>query len=307
MTRRVKAAAAIVVGMSLSAVLPSGEVGAAPGGECDIPNGSDFCVDDGSEVPGQPAAPAAHPEGRSSEGGGDRGPRCTWRQDGVVGPAGGVDGGPFLEVAGTKSPGAELQAEVCDGVYTGRVRGVPAGTPAPAPALPAPELLASIVRVRLEGSLPEPTVASTPAPGVAALVGYPSFVSVTNWTGVVTEGECDPTGLLCVTVTATPALRFSPGEPDSPVLECAGPGVPFDPAGDPFEQAAAAEACAHPYRLRTGVDGRPGEWPGEVTVVWELAWSSTSGARGPLAPVEKSAPVPRAVNEVQTVVVSAGE
>jgi hypothetical protein len=280
-------------------------VAAAPADECPL---KDFCVSDEVETPGAPATPASQ-GGDEGRAGGHRstGPVCRWKQSGVAGPAGGVDGGPFLEVVGTKSPEAALYAEVCDGVYTGRVRWVPAGTPAPAPAPPAPELLASIVRVRLEGSLPEPTVASTPAPGVAALVGYPSFVSVTNWTGVVTEGECDPTGVLCVTVTATPAMRFSPGEPDSSVLECAGPGVPFDPAGDPLEQAAAAEACAHPYRVRTGVDGRPGEWPGEVTVVWELAWSSTSGARGSLAPVEKSASVPRGVNEVQTVVESAGE
>jgi hypothetical protein len=113
--------------------------------------------------------------------------------------------------------------------------------------------------------------------------------------------------VLCVTVAATPSMQFSPGEPDAPVMECAGPGVPFDPDGDPFVQAAAPEACAYPYRLRTGVDGRPAVWPGAVTVVWELVWSSTSGAGGSLPAIEKPASVPRAVGEVQTVVVSAGE
>jgi hypothetical protein len=84
--------------------------------------------------------------------------------------------------------------------------------------------------------------------------------------------------------------------------------VPFDPAGaHPDVQAAAPEACAYPYRLRTGVGGRPDAWPGVVTVAWELVWSSTSGAGGSLPPVEKSASVPRVVDEVQTVVVSAGE
>jgi hypothetical protein len=184
---------------------------------------------------------------------------------------------------------------------------VAADAPPPAPAPPAPELLAAIVRVRLEGSLPTPTVESSPPQGVAALVGYPSFVSVTNWTGVVTDRECAPTGLLCVTVTARPALRFSPGEPDAAVKECVGPGVALDPAGDPFAQAAAAGACTYPYRLRTGVEGRPPSWPGVVTVVWDLTWSSTSGAGGSLAAVEKSADVPRAVDEVQTLVVSAGD
>jgi hypothetical protein len=149
-------------------------VAAAPTDECPL---KDFCVSDEIETPGEPATPASQ-GGDEEHAGGHRatGPVCTWEESGVAGPAGGVDGGPFLEVVGTKSPGAALQAEVCDGVYTGRVRWVAAGTPAPTPAPPAPELLASIVRV------PEPTVASTPAPGVAALVGYPSFVSVTNWT-----------------------------------------------------------------------------------------------------------------------------
>jgi hypothetical protein len=303
MTRLVGPTVAALLAVLLC-VVPGTPAGAAPSDDCPL---KDFCVSDQVETPGAPATPVSQGEGEQRGGGGGAtGPVCTWEQSGVAGPAGEGDGGPFLDVDGTASPGAEFYAEVCDGVYTGRVRWVPADTPAPAAPVPSPEQLASIVRVRLEGSLPAPTVASTPAPGRPALVGYPSFVSVTNWTGVVTDGECDPTGVLCVNVTATPSMRFSPGEPGAPVVECAGPGVPFDPAADPFEQAASRDACAHPYRLRTGVEGRPGAWPGEVTVVWELAWSSTSGAGGSLEPVEKSASVPRAVNEVQTVVVSAG-
>ena len=296
-------AALLAVSLSLTS---STFASAAPSDDCPL---KDFCVSDEVEAPGAPATPAAQGDGKERGGGsgGGAGPVCTWEQSGVAGPAGEGDGGPFLDVAGTPSPGAEFYAEVCDGEYTGQVRWVPADTPAPSAPLPAPEQLAAIIRVRLEGSLPAPAVESTPAPGVAAFVGYPSFVSVRNWTGVVTDRECDPTGVLCVRVTATPSLRFLPGEPDAPVKECAGPGVAFDPAGDPFEQAATPEACAYPYRLRTAVNGRPEVWPGVVTVVWELAWVSTSGAGGPLPAVEKSASVPRVVDEVQTVVVSAGE
>ncbi|MFW6033535.1 MAG: hypothetical protein ACOC9R_00255 [bacterium] len=225
----------------------------------------------------------------------------------MAGPAGQVDGGPFLEVLGTASPGAELHAEVCDGVYTGRVRWVPVGPGSATAPVPAPEQLASVIRARLEGRLPAPTVDSTPEPGVASFVGFPSFVSVRNWTGVVRDGECDATGALCVTVTATPGLRWSPGEPEAPVVECAGSGTRFDPAEDPHVQAAVAGACAYQYRMRTAVDGRPEVWPGVVSVVWDLTWSSTSGAGGSLPAVEKSAVVPRAVDEVQTVVQSAGE
>jgi hypothetical protein len=302
--------ATLVLTALVAAVLWStgaaGAAAAAPADECPL---LDFCVSDEVETPSEPATPVTNGGGGQGPGtgGGAPGPVCTWEQSGVAGPAGQGDGGPFLVVEGAPSPGAEFYAEVCDGVYTGRVRWIAPGDPTPAAPLPTPEQLASVVRVRLEGTLPAPTVASTPEHGAPALVGYPSFVSVTNWTGVVTDRECDPTGLLCVTVVATPSLRFAPGEPDAPVLECAGPGARFDPAGDPFEQAAAGNACAHPYRLRTGVSGRPAEWPGEVTVMWALTWSSTSGARGSLEPVEKSAAVPRTVNEVQTVVESAGE
>lgn len=297
-----------VVAIALASVpMLSSPAAADPGCAPD----SDYCAGDDLTTPGtsneRPATPVGSQPTGAGNGGGDPGPVCTWEQSGVAGPAGQGDGGPFLDVEGAPSLGAEFYAEVCDGVYTGRVRWVTPGTPTPAAPLPSPEQLASVVRVRLEGTLPAPTVASTPELGVPALVGYPSFVSVTNWTGVVTDRECDPTGLLCVTVTATPSLLFAPGEPDAPVLECAGPGTRFDPAGDPFEQTASGDACAHPYRLRTGVSGRPTAWPGEVTVAWALAWVSTSGASGSLEPVEKSAAVARTVNEVQTVVESAGE
>jgi hypothetical protein len=198
--------------------------------------------------------------------------------------------------------------ESCNGGFTGASRWSVPGDPAPAPVLPAPGILASVIRVRLEGSLPAPQVSSTPAAGVPAIVGYPSFVSVGNWTGVVRDRECDPTGRLCVTVTATPAMRWSPGEPDAAAKECRGPGVAFDPEGPaPEEQAAAPEACAYAYQSRTGVESRPRQWPGVVTVEWALVWESSLGGGGSLPSVSKSAPVARAVNEVQTIVVSAGE
>lgn len=144
-------------------------------------------------------------------------------------------------------------------------------------------------------------MASDPPSGVASLVGFPSFVTVSNWTGTVTDEECF--GLLCVEVEATPSTSWSPGEPDTAPVACEGPGVRFDPNGPPPElQAADPQTCTHEFGLRTGVEGRPGEWPGSVTVTWDLEWSSTSGTAGTLEPVEKSTPVGRVVDEVQTVV-----
>ena len=50
---------------------------------------------------------------------------------------------------------------------------------------------------------------------------------------------------------------------------------------------------------------RRAEWPGVVSVTWGLTYTSPSGD-GALPDVVKSTPLPRAVDEVQTVVESAG-
>lgn len=165
---------------------------------------------------------------------------------------------------------------------------------------PGPRDIAEGVRGRIVGTLPGPTVASSPADGVPAIVGMPVFVQVTNWTGVVTMQECAG---FCVTVTAVPSLTFNPGEVDAPAVACAGPGTAYLPDGPPAqEQARADGACTYTYGLRTGVPGRPPAWSGSVSVTWAITWSATTGASGALTPVTRSADLPRAVEEVQTVV-----
>lgn len=164
-----------------------------------------------------------------------------------------------------------------------------------------PENLAALARGRLVGELPPPVVESSPPLGTSSIVGVPVFVAVANWTGVVSASEC--AGGLCVTVTATPSVRFDPGEPGSGSVACAGAGSRYVPGGPPPEvQASAPGACAWAYRLRTGAAGRPAAWPGQLAVTWTLGWTATSGASGSLPPVTRAAAVPRPVAEVQTVV-----
>lgn len=168
------------------------------------------------------------------------------------------------------------------------------------PATPAN--LATIARGRLIGVLPQPTVGSSPPVGTAAIVGVPVFVEVTNWTGVLTENEC--AGGMCVTVTATPLLTFVPAETGSSSAGCAGSGSRYDPDGESAEaQASEDGACTYTYRLRTGVEGRPSAWPGSVSVTWTISWTASSGASGSLPAVIRSTALPRAVEEVQAVVV----
>jgi len=165
-----------------------------------------------------------------------------------------------------------------------------------------PANLAASVRGRLLGVLPQPSLDSSPPVGTAAIVGVPVFVDVTNWTGVVTQAEC--AGGMCVTVTATPTLRFTPGETGSSSVRCAGSGSRYDPDGDSADDQASEDgACAYEYRLRTGEQGRPSAWPGSVSVTWTISWTASTGASGSLPAVTRTTLLPRAVNEVQTVVV----
>lgn len=164
-----------------------------------------------------------------------------------------------------------------------------------------PGQTATDVRARLEGSLPQPTIAASPAIGTASIISVPVFVAVTNWTGIVTDAGC--AGAVCVTVTATPTLYFSPGEPAASSIACAGSGSRFDAAKDLKLQAATSGACAYSYRQRTGVSGRPAAWPGVVSVSWVISWRANTGETGTLPSVTRSTALPRSVQEIQTIIV----
>lgn len=169
-----------------------------------------------------------------------------------------------------------------------------------------PEIVANDLWVELSGTLPSPMIGSDPEPDVNAIIDVPVFVEVTNWTGVLRPERCEAG--FCVNVTVTPALRFRPGEPDSSTISCAGSGSRYDPAGPDIEtQAAVPGACSHAYRHRTGIEGRPAQWPGDVTVTWTITWTSSAGNSGSLPSVSRTTNAPRGVDEVQTVVVGGEE
>jgi hypothetical protein len=293
----------VIVGAVASATLRVGAAGSEPQqAGCD--RGDDYCVGDEITIPGHPSRPGGQPAPSSPGSSGQSGqqvsqPRCTWvRLPDAPGR------GPR---AADGSPGSSsLTMLNCDGQMVGPIgwrfpNEGPAATPAAAAAIPDLGQMARQIAVRLEGRLPSPELVASPAPGVPAVVHHPAFVAVANWTGTVTDDEC--AFMLCVTVTATPTLRWRPGEPGTATLRCDGAGTRFDPQGPrPQAQAVAAGACAHAYRLRTGAAGRPDHWAGEVTVTWNLTWSSTTGSGGSLPAVSRSVALPRAVDEVQAVI-----
>ena len=273
----------------------SAQAAAEPRRQLPCPPSRDYCVEAGDETPAEPGSP-----GGSTGSGPDR---CTSVPFGGPETGDGIGLGLPNDPGPRPAPDSVLLYVACEGETTGRVVWWTPGDPPPT----SPAALARVVRARLEGDLPPPVVSSSPPAGVAAIIGFPSFVSVENWSGAVSDSECDPSvPSFCVTVVAEPSLTWLPGEPGVDPVPCAGSGTRFDPtAGAPEAQAAAEGACAHAYRLRTGVVGRPGEWPGVAIVSWELVYVSPEGG-GALPAVVKSAPVPRAVDEAQTVVESAG-
>jgi hypothetical protein len=188
------------------------------------------------------------------------------------------------------------------------------------PVPPSPELVAQWLMATVP--VERPDVVVHPAVDVAAILEVPSFIQVTNWVGQQTPRDC--LGGVCVSITATPTLSFDPGESDpatgwtASTVPCEAPGTQFDPdsglAGTPYDpggaeprdQAEVQGACAHAYRLRTGVGERPGEWPGSVSITWEATWSSdVSGVEGEFDPITMSTDVPRQVDEIQAPVVDA--
>ena len=251
-------------------------------------------------VPGSPGAsggPSGVPAGNGTRpAGGPASQPAPCRWDTVAPPPG------VREEFPDAPPDATWQIYVCDGVPVGSfasLRWVPAGGGAPSePTPPAPEVVATLVLARVKAEMEAPTLATDPPAGVAAVVNAPVFVEVTNWQPEIVVTDC-VLGV-CVTMTATPALAFDPGD-GSGAIGCVPPGSRYDPALPLADQAEGG--CAHVYRQRTGAEGRPGAWPGQVTVTWSVSWTSNVGASGSYDPLSFSTSLARAVDEVSTVVV----
>ena len=276
-------AAAIIAAAMIGAASPAG---AAEPGQCAEYSPLGYCVEWDTPTPGHP--------GVDGGGGGHPTVVCYW----VTIPDDlSQDPTTWIEFGLTPPPAGVTvvwQSRECsDGSVRLDIRWIIPATPAN---------LAASVRGRLLGVLPQPSVDSSPPVGTAAIVGVPVFVDVTNWTGIRTEDEC--AGGTCVTVTATPSLTFIPGETASSPVGCAGSGSRYDPdGGSTAVQASSAGACAYKYRLRTGAQGRPSVWPGSVSVTWSVSWTASSGASGSLPAVTRATALPRAVEEVQAVVI----
>ena len=298
--------AIVCAGTAVGVGVGSGPADAAPQ-DCEKRGGKGQCVTElPVTVPGTPAAGSENPSGVPSGNSGQPASRsaapsytCRWATvgDPPDSAKAAFPGAP---------PDAIWQVFICgegaavfgSGGGTGWRWLPPGGGPPSAPTPPEPGVVAALVFARVKAEMVAPTLATDPPVGVAAVVNTPVFVEVTNWQPEIVESDCILG--VCVTMTATPALAFDPGD-GSGAIGCVPPGSRYDPARPLMEQAEGA--CAHVYRQRTAAEGRPGAWPGQVTVTWSVSWTSNVGASGSYDRLSFAASLPRVVEEVSTVVV----
>jgi hypothetical protein len=183
-----------------------------------------------------------------------------------------------------------------------------------APTPPPPITVAQRYWAEVEGTLERPVLQTSPPAGSPIVVDQPAFFAVANWEVPTPPSECDTSTpvTVCVSLHFEPTLLIDPGEPGVPTFECAPPGSWYDPASalTPVEQASDG-ACAHIYRQRTGVAGRPDSWDARAIVAWRVTWSSdqpVAGVGGSLGTHNLTSEIlPRQVDEVQGIVVETGD
>jgi hypothetical protein len=265
--------------------------------------------------------PTADPATNSvSPSGQPQGPVCTWI---TVHPDNGLLADQIaaeLQASGStlgSRPSEDYLLEVqhcpdeaSDGLYTDGRWIDPDADPAADDGVDVEQLREDLY-ARVAGNLPMPEISSNPELGQPWYVNAPMFVSIDNWEedeswdGSFTDQECDPNDPnFCAYVEAHPAMVFDPGDGTGD-LGCEAPGEPFQPDiwADPFEQHDWDSTCSHIFELRSGVDDRPEEWPGEVCIVWTIDWWDDDGGEGTYEdPARNCAELPREVNGVNAIV-----
>lgn len=138
------------------------------------------------------------------------------------------------------------------------------------------------------------------------LTGLETWIWVENW-GPASRSAT--VGGVTATVTATPVRQewdFDPGSNDSELEGgCGEAGTAWDPS-----RPAEAQHSGCTFTFRHSSAGRPfpyrDAYEAELTVVYEMAWTSNVGAGGPLGEVRRAVVRPVPVGEQQALNESGG-
>lgn len=137
---------------------------------------------------------------------------------------------------------------------------------------------------------PSPSVATSPAIGVPAVVDLDTWLWIDDpWSPLV---ESEVQGGVAVEVVASPtSVRWDFG--DGGAVVCAGPGVVWS-------ETAGSTDCAH--RFDRSSAGQPGDaYASTVTVTWTLTWSLNGTDQGSFGTLDRSAALAVAVAETQAI------
>ena len=168
----------------------------------------------------------------------------------------------------------------------------------------APRALGLDGRAHLSRILPTPTIATAPPAAHGVVKDAIWFWTTTAWQPMsVTAWIPGPNGPVWATTTAVPGrLVVDPGDGGlgtGPAV-CTGPGQPWTPdLGDD-----AVSTCAYTYPHSSVLAPGVHSFPARMSIEWDVSWTSSSGAGGPLAPLRTSAAAAITVGEIQAVVTS---
>lgn len=139
-------------------------------------------------------------------------------------------------------------------------------------------------------------------PNGFAYVQTPTFfwLPEEQWAPIsVTASLEDVSATVSATVTATPTrLQIDPGD-HTALFECLGP-IPAYAPGLPSENFPG---CKHVYTHSSALADTPGAWPVTITLVWDVAWSGSTGVGGTLAELTTTSTLDLPVAEIQAIVV----
>lgn len=155
-----------------------------------------------------------------------------------------------------------------------------------------PVVIARRAAARLR--LSEPTIRSSPAPGVKQLVGVPTWLWIDRSSWSPRSATVSVPGV-SVTARATPQqVRWGMG--DGSAVECSGPGTMWRPGGEPER---ASPDCGHTYRRSSA--GQPeGAFRVTARVAWSVTWSG-AGQTGKLPGLSTRAHTRMRVAESQAI------
>ncbi|MGH9136858.1 MAG: hypothetical protein ACRD0G_07390 [Acidimicrobiales bacterium] len=173
-----------------------------------------------------------------------------------------------------------------------------------------PRQLALMARSQLQLPLPEPRSAPPLDRGERAwLIAFPTWLWIDNWESATRSATA---GAVTATVTATPSRQQwlindveRDFDRDLHEVACRGPGTPYDSLV--HEPGTESPDCGLIPQITSGdqpsrnVDGRPC-FDIEVTVYWQITWTSNVGASGELGELPRTTTICARVVEIEAVI-----